>query len=100
MKEISGYIAVAGTFIYFIFASLLITGCGSSSSKTYEREYIPEPATPIPTNTFIVTAAEDSSSEMSYTTVGDSSILIDCGVGGCGDINVYVATEVPQVPEV
>lgn len=71
-----------------------LTGC--SSSSTYQTEgSLPagEPSTNI-----IVSSDNGSSSGLTYTNVGDSGILVECGDGdGDCSINVYQATELEEI---
>lgn len=76
-------------------STLLLAGCGSSgTSSTYETQ----PATPeVPVtdgNVIIVSPSDGSTAGLSYTEVGDGSIIIDCGAGGCG--GVVVGSEVTE----
>ena len=71
-----------------IVAAAILTGCGSNKS-TYVTEAPAIPEVPNPNGTaLIVTATDDSEAGITYTEVGDGSLLVDCGLGGCGDIYV------------
>ena len=78
---------------------LLVVGCGSSGGKTYVAN--PEPAAPeVPSvggDAFVITSSGEGSAGMSYTSLEDGSVLVDCGSGGCGDI--YVASPQEQEQE-
>ena len=73
--------------------TLILVGCGGGDTYVANEPAIPE----IPTgtgNALIVTATDDGSAGLKYTEIGDGSILIDCGTGGCGD--VYIASPVDE----
>ena len=73
----------------------ILTGCGSTGSKTtYQEEEIAEPEIPVSNGNVLVVSGNDGDTGISYTDVGDGSVLIDCGDGGCGD--VYVASPVTE----
>ena len=78
-------------YTLMILSAFLLVGCGGGTTYVTEDQAIPE----IPTDTgqaLIVTTTDNGTTGLSYTQVGDGSILIDCGSGGCGD--VYVASPV------
>ncbi len=76
------------TSIVSIVAAVVLVGCGSGGT-TYQSsgKAVPEVANPAGTS-LIVTASEGSQVGVSYTEVGDGGILVDCGAGGCGEVNL------------
>ncbi len=71
-----------------IVAAALLTGCGSDGGTTYIEtpvENLEEPSV-IPEGDAIIVDGGES------VTVTSSSIIVDCGAGGCGDVTV--ATEI------
>lgn len=75
-------------------AVFIMAGC--SSEKTYITEGSAAPEVPTDTGqALIITASDEAKVGMSYTEIGDGSVLIDCGSSGCG--NIYVGS--PEVPE-
>ena len=73
----------------------ILTGCGSTGSKTtYQEEEQALPEIPVTDGQVLVVSGNDGDTGISYTNVGDGSVLVDCGTGGCGD--VYVASPVTE----
>jgi PBP1b-binding outer membrane lipoprotein LpoB len=70
-----------------IFVSFFFVGCGGS--KTYQAQQ-PAPANTVVTSDALIVTSPGSN--VTYTTLSDGSIYIDCS-GGCGDI--YIGVEVP-----
>jgi len=71
----------------------LFTGCGGGDTYVAEGPAAPE----IPTDTgqaLIVQASDDSSAGLSYTEVGDGSILVNCGDGDGYGCEVYTGSQV------
>jgi len=83
------YIAVA--------AMIGLSGCGSSKKTTYQEEEQAVPEIPVSNGQVLVVSGNEGDTGISYTNVGDGSVLIDCGGGGCGD--VYVASPVTESEE-
>jgi predicted small lipoprotein YifL len=78
-----------------IAGALFLTACGSGGD-TYVAEGPAAPEIPVGEGqAFIVQASGDSSAGMSYTEVGDGSILVDCGDGDKYNCEVITAEMVP-----
>ncbi len=73
--------------LHFTFLLIFLNGCGSS--RTYQTAGLAEEEVPITGDSIIVTGNGDVN--ITYVEVGDGSIYIDCGTGGCGDI--YIGNE-------
>lgn len=82
--------------IYLIAIAVIIVGCGGGDTYVTNEQAVPE----IPTDTgqaLVVTASDNATAGLSYTEVGDGSVLIDCGDGGCG---IYIGEQVePETAE-
>jgi len=72
--------------------SLFIVGCGSGGGNTYVTEEVATPEVPAPNGTALMVTGNEGNTGITYTNVGEGSVLIDCGDGGCGD--VYVASPI------
>jgi len=72
-----------------IIATIALVGCGGGGD-TYIKEAPAVPDEPTNGTTLIVTADNGSSAGISYTEVGDGSVLVNCG-DNCG---VYIGTQV------
>jgi len=80
-----------GGALLSLMAAVVITGCGSSGS-TYTTNEAPLPeAVPTDGTNIVVSADNDSNVGLSYTNVGENSILVTCG-DDC-DLSVYEATK-------
>jgi len=75
--------------IFSLVAVVALVGCGGSND-TYIKEAPAVPDTPTNGTTLIITADNGSSTGVSYTEVGDGSVLVNCG-DNCG---VYIGTQV------
>ena len=72
-----------------IVAAAMLSGCGSSTTnKTYVEEAPAPPEIPLVDGQVLVVSGNEGDTGISYTNLGDGSLLIDCGDGGCGDITV------------
>ena len=76
-------------------ATLMIVGCGSSST-TYEQDGTVLPQEPTDGTSLIVTADNESQVGLVYTELGDGAIMIECGDGDYSncELNVFEAIEV------
>ena len=70
-------------------AVVALVGCGGSND-TYIKEAPAVPDEATNGTTLIITADNGSSTGVSYTEVGDGSVLVNCG-DNCG---VYIGTQV------
>ena len=77
--------------------SLGLQGCGDTKNSTYEAEGPALEEIPTTDGQVLVVSGNEGDTGISYTNVGDGSVLIDCGGGGCGD--VYVASEIMETIE-
>jgi len=82
-------------YLLMAMVAFVFTACGGSET-TYVKEAPVPPATPTDGNTVLVQADNGSNVGLSYTQLGDGSILVQCGnySRDCGNIDVYSAVEV------
>ncbi len=73
-------------------SAMIVVGCGSGS-KTYVDEGPATPDTPTEGNVLVVTASDEATGVITYTEVGDGSVLVECGDGDNYNCEVSLAVE-------